>query len=398
MVAFMNRSIDLLEGLAHESNNIFQMNRRGYVFLTADPTQVNLYQETSRKITALGAGQLRIHRGYPKDPPYAEVPVEGFQGAPDGADLVLDPQLIHRRFPFITNQAISMLHTRRCGWLSAQQLGTYLLKKARSCGIHLLRGKVVGVKTRNHKFTSVVVEGEGLPGEIASENFVIASGPYLREIGAMIGVNLPVYNELHGKVAINDPLKLIPRDAPLMVWSDPVCLSWSEREIKELTSDPKTRWLTEQLPAGVHFRPEGGKDSPVLLMLWTYNLQPKEPTFPLDFDPFYPELVLRGLVTMLPDMAVYLERIPKPYVDGGYYCKTQENRPLIGPTPVQGVYVYGALSGFGIMGAMAGGELLAAHLTGGSLPHYAPAFLLNRYQDPKYQALLADWDVTSGQL
>jgi len=398
MVAFMNRSIDLLEGLAHESNNIFQMNRRGYVFLTADPTQVNLYQETSKQIALLGTGQLRLHFGNPEDPLLTKSPVEGFQGVPDGADLVFDPELIHSQFPFITNQAIGMLHTRRCGWLSAQQLGTYLLKKAQSCGARLLRGKVIGVKTSNDKLTSVIVDREGLPVEIAARNLVIATGPHLKETGALVGIDLPVYNELHGKVAINDPLKVIPRDAPLMVWSDPVCLSWSEGEIKELASDPKTCWLTEQLPAGVHFRPEGGKDSPVILMLWTYNLQPKEPTFPLNFDPFYPEVVLRGLVTMLPGMAVYLERIPKPYVDGGYYCKTQENRPLIGPTPVQGVYVYGALSGFGIMGAMAGGELLAAHLTDGSLPHYAPAFLLNRYQDPKYQALLAGWDVTSGQL
>jgi hypothetical protein len=30
MVRFMNRSIDLLEELAEETDNIFQLNRRGY--------------------------------------------------------------------------------------------------------------------------------------------------------------------------------------------------------------------------------------------------------------------------------------------------------------------------------------------------------------------------------
>src|SRR5512137_2145144 len=39
MVALMNRSIDLLEELARESGNRFMLNRRGYLFVTADPTQ-----------------------------------------------------------------------------------------------------------------------------------------------------------------------------------------------------------------------------------------------------------------------------------------------------------------------------------------------------------------------
>ena len=51
----------------------------------------------------------------------------------------------------------------------------------------------------------------------------------------------------------------------------------------------------------------------------------------------------------------------------------------------------GALSGFGVMATCAAGELLAAHVTGAALPGYAPAFLLSRYQDPAYRALLQNW-------
>jgi glycine/D-amino acid oxidase-like deaminating enzyme len=96
-------------------------------------------------------------------------------------------------------------------------------------------------------------------------------------------------------------------------------------------------------------------------------------------------------------MKAYLDQIPKPLVDGGYYTKTRENRPLIGPLPVEGAYVIGALSGFGIMAACASGELLAAHLTGGELPRYASAFKLERYEDTQYQKLLECWGET-GQL
>jgi glycine/D-amino acid oxidase-like deaminating enzyme len=84
-------------------------------------------------------------------------------------------------------------------------------------------------------------------------------------------------------------------------------------------------------------------------------------------------------------------------VDGGYYLKTAENRPLVGPMPVEGTYLIGALSGFGLMAAPACGELLAAHLTGAPLPSYAAALLLERYQDPEYQGLLKNWS-SGGQL
>jgi hypothetical protein len=46
---------------------------------------------------------------------------------------------------------------------------------------------------------------------------------------------------------------------------------------------------------------------------------------------------------------------------------------------------------------MTAGELLAAHLTGSTLPNYAPAFDLSRYQDPGYLNLLEKWG-DSGQL
>jgi hypothetical protein len=41
--------------------------------------------------------------------------------------------------------------------------------------------------------------------------------------------------------------------------------------------------------------------------------------------------------------------------------------------------------------------LLAAHVTGGPLPSYAPAFLPSRYDDPAYVASLDTW-ADSGQL
>jgi glycine/D-amino acid oxidase-like deaminating enzyme len=214
----------------------------------------------------------------------------------------------------------------------------------------------------------------------------------------MVGVDLPVFNELHGKIAFNDTLGIIPRDAPLMIWSDPVYLPWSAEDREELAAFNDTKWLLNQFPAGVHFRPEGAGHSPVLLILWTYDIQEQELILPPQFDDAYPEIVLRGLSRMAPGLSAYFDRMGRPIVDGGYYCKTQENRPLIGPLPVEGAYIIGALSGYGVMACAAAGELLAGHVNGGALPDYAPDLSLMRYDDPDYLTLIAGWDPTSGQL
>jgi glycine/D-amino acid oxidase-like deaminating enzyme len=100
---------------------------------------------------------------------------------------------------------------------------------------------------------------------------------------------------------------------------------------------------------------------------------------------------------MIPTLSQYFDKPPRPFMDGGYYTKTRENRPLIGPLPVEGAWVIGALSGFGLMASMAAGELLALHMLDKNLPAYAPAFDLNRYQDPLYVSNLSKWD-DSGQL
>ena len=65
--------------------------------------------------------------------------------------------------------------------------------------------------------------------------------------------------------------------------------------------------------------------------------------------------------------------------------------------PVEGAYISCAFSGFGVMASCASGELIARHITGSALPDYAPAFLLSRYQDAEYRALLDKWG-DGGQL
>src|SRR5689334_10732271 len=63
MVAAMNRSIDLLEELARESGNVFRLNRRGYLYATADPARVPILVRAAEDAAARGAGPARLHAG-----------------------------------------------------------------------------------------------------------------------------------------------------------------------------------------------------------------------------------------------------------------------------------------------------------------------------------------------
>jgi len=395
MVALMNRSIDLLEELARESDNVFRLNRRGYLFATADPTRVSELTSAAAAAAALGAGPMRVNAGPGRD--YAPASADGFEGQPTGSDVLTDPALVRRHFPFLAPETLAVVHARRCGWFSGQQLGMYLLERARAAGARLLEGRVTHVDTTGGRVRAVHIGTRGGARVLATPRFVDAAGPLVAPVGRLLGVDLPVYCERHAKAAFHDVLGAMPRDAPMTIWTDPVLLPWATDERHELEHSPEHRHLLEPLPAGVHGRPEGAGGSPVVLLIWTYDVTPVEPTFPVAFDPLYGEILLRGMSRMIPAFGAYLPRVPRCVVDGGYYTKTRENRFLACPLPLEGAYVLGALSGYGLMASNGAADLLADLITERPLPPYAPAFDLSRYADPAYRALLDDWD-DSGQL
>jgi glycine/D-amino acid oxidase-like deaminating enzyme len=341
MVRFMNRSIDLLDALDRESGHAFELNRRGYVFLTANPAEAAHLRAT--------AGAL--------------------------ATFVDDQVEIRRRYPFVTDGVVASLHVQRAGFMNAGKLGGWLLARARAHGVDVIRDEVLELVVENRRIVAVRLASGA---RIDTPAFVLAAGPLLPRWTARLELDVPVVNELHGKIAFEDDAGVIPRDLPLMIWNDPVDLD-----------------AFGVFPAGVHLRPRGER---TILGIWTYDTRIEEAVFPPTFPRDYPEIVIRGLAAMVPGLAVYHGRGGEAIVDGGYYCKTPDNRPLIGPTRIHGAYVCGALSGFGIMASQAGAELVARHLLNQPLPDYAPAFHPARFADPTYQRALAMIDPRSGQL
>ena len=369
MVGLMNRSIDLLEEMAEESDNAFGLSRRGYLFVTGDPARLAAMVDQAHLTSALGAGAVRRHPG-----------PQAYDDAPDGVD-VLEGKALFDAFPYLTEKAVGAVHVRRAGWFSAQQLGAWMLDRAAEHGLELVSAEVTDITVEGDRVTGVELsDGSSISAPVV----VVAAGPMAKQVTALTGVDLPLFSELHLKVAFRDHRGVIPRDAPMVIWSDPQHIDWSAEERAELEAMGREDLLGE-MPIYCHGRPEGGEGSPYFVALWEYHREVyEEPVWPLPEDPLYPEVVMRGLTTMIPGLAVYLEGLPHSVVDGGYYTKTEENRPLIGPCGPEGLHLVVGMSGFGVMAAAGAGDLACRHVSGGDLPDYAPAFLLSRYEDPAY--------------
>jgi len=356
MVGLMNRSIDIFEELSEETE--FGLNRNGYLFVTGREDTMAALSAQVGTVTDLGAT--------------AEA---------------LGPEQLRAGYPYVTDSAVGAVRVDRAGWLRAQDLGQWMLDRARDAGAQLLPGEVVTI-------------GDGQVGladgtTISTAAVVVAAGPLSGEVAALAELELPLLSELHLKVAFKDHLGVITREAPMTIWSDTQRIDWSDEERSELAAIGRHDVLGE-MPIYCHFRPEGGSESPYFVALWEYHGQVVEPFWPLPEDPLYPEVVMRGLTTMVPGLAAYADRMPESFVDGGYYTKTRENRPLIGPSGVDGVHLLTGMSGFGVMVSAGAADLLARHIIGKPLPGYADAFLLSRYEDPAYVAGLDQ--AASGQL
>lgn len=395
MLRLVSDSIDRLATLSERSGDRFLMRQRGYLFATARDNEVDALAKQAVALETFEGGAFRNH-GRGSRQPYTESPASGLCRDLNGTDLITDRAMIQQHFPYLSEDTVGVLHARKCGALSAQQLGMYLLEDAIDHGAQLIATDYTGIETAGGQLSGVTCRSAD--GDIVLETnaLVLSTGPHLKATTMKAGTDLPLEVEKHVKISMSDRLGVVPRDAPLIIWNDPIDLPWNDDEREAFSSTPETQRLIETFPAGVHGRPVGAGDQ--LLMYWTYDCEVSEiPTFPIEPDDFLPEVTLRGMAVMVPGLSAYLDPMPKPFADGGYYTKTRDNRPLIGPLSVPGTFVCGAFSGYGIMASCAAGELLAAHVLGHKRPSYSDAFEVTRFDDADYVERIAGL-TASGQL
>ncbi|RKP25952.1 hypothetical protein SYNPS1DRAFT_28332 [Syncephalis pseudoplumigaleata] len=254
-----------------------------------------------------------------------------------------------------------------------------------------------------HTSAIVLAVGPYLPilGTQLNIAFAVANEPHARvgrghggegRVRAAIGVWLAKFNARRRQVVFNDPLAAGPSPGRSWTfWSDPVAV--------KTDNDGAT---TRMLSPNVHCRPwcpparpaetdalANGTGRRQFTGVWTYENQQlrgssalsaaaSELVVPPPVPTEYPSFVLQGLCAMFPRLEGYLAtsgKSPRQALDcvdavhSGYYCKTHDQQPMIGPilrdnasNRLHGLWACGALSGHGIMIALGCGHLLAQRL------------------------------------
>lgn len=352
MTAFTNDSIDELDRFAHDTNDILNMTRGGYVLATRGDN-ISEYRDAIQP----------------------------------GIDVsFIDGAAVEKDYPQLSTDIRNVIHVHRGGDISGQQLGTWMLEQIRAKGGKLLRGSVDEI-SKDKRF-NLTVTGAADTNNVTADVVINAAGPFAHLVAKMLGEELPVKNIFEQKVAFEDRLGAIRRDMPFSIDLDEKKLGWTEEERDMLIDDPELSWLTSTLPGGTHCRPEGGINGKWVKLGWAYNHTPSEPQADLAneplSDPQFPEIVMRGAAAFVPALGPYIDNPPTRYSHyGGYYTMTEENWPLIGPMATDGAFMVAALSGFGSMSACAAGKLCAARVCGDILPDYADALSSRRYGNPE---------------
>lgn len=384
MMDFMNRSIDLMEGLARETGNRIAMTRRGYILATRDGDMDLALGRLQRCLGDDAAAQIRVHEAGSRT--YGPTSGDEWSAAPDGFDLVRAPALIRGSFPSLDPAVRTVLHVRRGGDISGQQLGQVMLERLRDAGLRRMTARVVGIA----QDAGFVIDTETPEGRTSmrAARIVNAAGPFAAEIAAMLDVSLPLSNVMQQKIAFPDTEGAIPRDLPFAIDTDRQSIDWSPDERDLLAEDPATAHLAGEMPGAIHCRPEGGPGSNWLKLGWAYNDRAQPPDWTIPLDPRFPEIVLRGAARLNPALRAYYGRLPRQmHHYGGWYTRTTDNWPLIGPMGPEGAFMACGLSGHGTMGACATGELLAAWMADAPLPPWAHPFSLRRMTDPDLAGL-----------
>jgi glycine/D-amino acid oxidase-like deaminating enzyme len=380
MTAFTDYSIDLLEEIARRHDNRVRMTRRGYALATRQAKPDRLLEELHAGYGSDGARRIRVH-GAASSASYIPAVSEDWQDAPEGVDVIQNQELIRRHFPTFDPEISTVLHVRRAGDISGQQLGSLMLEEIRAAGGAVSPARVTAIVPQGGGF-ELKMQGEEGERTLHAGVLVNAAGPYIADIARMLGEELPVENVFHQKIAFADHLGAIDRRMPFSIDLDGQTLDWTSQERQLLEEDSATAWLARPMPGGIHCRPEGGDQGKWIKLGWAYNREPSEPQDDLPTDPNFPDIVLRGASRLNPRLKQYYGRLPRQIAHyGGYYTMTKENWPLVGPMKTKGAFVAGALSGFGTMAACATGALCASWVQGARQPGFAERLSLSRYDD-----------------
>ncbi len=303
----VRRSVELFLTFAESTGqreHDLDVRQQGYLFLTTDEIGV----DRQRRIVAA------LHE-------WGQSDVE-----------LLDGDETRRRFPYIAENVLQARFRAGDGFLDPKALTIGLAAGADAEVVTACT--VTGLRIAGGRLTAVDTDR----GVVSTEAAVIAAGPLSGLVADRAGVRLPIDTVRRHKIVM-PVVPEVPRWAPMTIDED-TGAHWRPalHGAYLLFTDP----ATPASPPAEHVI----TDPDFAFQL----LDPESPVSVARVAPFWRQVWERGTANWM--------------LQAGQYTMTPDHRPLIGPTPVEGLYVNTGYSGHGIMGSPAGSRLLIDVLTG----------------------------------
>ena len=224
------------------------------------------------------------------------------------------------------------------GQVNPSDITQSLAKGARMQGVRIIEEcTVTGIEVQRGRVTAVLTPH----GRIACEVVVNCAGQWAREVGQLVGANVPLVSVQH-QYLITDAIPGITRDLPTL--RDPDRLTYYKEDVGGLVMggyepNPKP-WAVDGFPEGFNFR----------------LLQP-------DWDHFQPTMELAMARVPALESAGIKELVngPESFTPDGNF--------ILGPAPgLRGFYVGAGFNAFGIASGGGAGKVLAEWIVGDEAP------------------------------
>ena len=244
---------------------------------------------------------------------------------------ILDGDEARRMFPYLSRDVVQARYRAGDGFVDPRALTLGLLR-ASGAPVHT-SCRVLSLRERPSGGFDVGTSH----GAIRAEQVVIAAGPFTGKLASLAGVDLPLEVKPRHKVVVPS-LARVPPDAPMTI-DDDTGVHW-----RPVLSGAH---VLDAAPRGPGRQPV--EDVPPDHDMAFRVLDPSRSEAAARISPFWGEAWRAGEFSWM--------------VHSGQYTMSPDHRPLIGRTPIEGLWVNTGYSGHGIMCSPAGGRVLADLIT-----------------------------------
>jgi len=266
---------------------------------------------------------------------------------------LLSPAEALQIFPYMSGENLyGAIYLPADGWIDPSGATLEIARRAKQLGVSIHTGvRVTGIERNERGAVKAVVTDHG---SLITDCVINAAGMWGRQVGAIVGVNLPLTPLIHQHLATRPiPNDELPKNTPCL--RDPEYLFYMREEVGGFLIGGFERepvaWSVDGVP-------------------WDFT----QKLLPSDWELFSP--IMEGAIKRLP----MLEKAELAHLVNGPESITPDSRPLLGPVPgVPGFWAACGLSHTGFGAGAAIGDIIANWIVNGEPPYDVTELNVRRF-------------------